>query len=90
MKDSKKDLKKQRKVMINDENKIFFQPGNVVTLKQDIPNKPKMIVQRVERSLIKNTEGKEYLRGIKCRWYSTDMKLQEAVYSTKDLILLEE
>ena len=70
------------------EDKIFFQPGDIVMLKQDIPNKPKMMVVRVERSIIKNNDGKDYLRGIKCRWYSTDQKLQEAVYSTKDLIKL--
>lgn len=32
--------------------------------------------------------GKEYLQGIKCRWFSTDMKLQEGIFNTKDLIKL--
>ena len=70
------------------EDKIYFTPGDICEMKQDIPNKPKMVVIRIERSIIKNNEGKDYLRGVRCRWYSTDQKLQEAVFSTKDLILI--
>lgn len=73
---------------ISQDDKIFFTPGDVCILKQDIPNKPKMVVVRIERSIMKNNEGRDYLRGVRCRWYSTDQKLQEAVYSTKDLIKL--
>ena len=73
---------------VNQDEKIFFQPGDMVQMKQDIPNKPTMVVYRIERSIIKNNEGKDYLRGVKCRWFSTDGKLQEAVFSTKDLIKL--
>ena len=73
---------------INSEEKIYFSPGDICQMKQDIPNKPKMVVDRIERSIIKNKEGKDYLRGVRCRWYSTDQKLQEAVFSTKDLIKL--
>ena len=74
--------------MINDE-KIYFQPGDIVQMKQDIPNKPKMVVVRIERSIVKNTDGKDYLRGVRCRWFSEDQKLQEGVFSTKDLIKYE-
>ncbi len=72
---------------ISDE-KIYFQPGDICQMKQDIPNKPKMVVVRIERSIMKNTDGKDYLKGVRCRWYSADQKLQEAVFSTKDLIKL--
>ena len=71
------------------EEKVFFAPGDICQMKQDIPNKPKMVVVRIERSIMKNNEGKDYLRGVRCRWYSTDQKLQEAVFSTKDLILIK-
>lgn len=37
-----------------EESKIFYKPGDIVTLKQDIPNKPKMVVLRIERNIIKN------------------------------------
>lgn len=73
---------------VSPEEKVFFQPGDMVQMKQDIPNKPVMVVYRIERSIMKNNEGKDYLRGVKCRWFSTDGKLQEAVFSTKDLIKL--
>lgn len=73
---------------VSPDEKVFFQPGDMVQMKQDIPNKPIMVVSRIERSLMKNNEGKDYLRGVKCRWFSTDGKLQEAVFSTKDLIKL--
>ena len=68
-------------------DKIFFTPGDVVMIKQDIPNKPKMVVYRVERSIIKNN-GHEFLKGVKCRWFTEIGLLQEAVFSTKDLILI--
>jgi hypothetical protein len=48
-----------------------------------------MLVHRVERNMIKNKEGNELLRGIKCRWFTKDGFLQEAVFSTKDLILID-
>ena len=65
-------------------------PGDVVTLKQDIPNKPTMLVIKKETTIFKhlNTEKEPVLRGIKCRWFATDNKLQEAIFNTKDLIKL--
>lgn len=70
------------------EDKIFFTPGDIVILKQDIPNKPKMIVYRVERSIMRNNIGKDVLKGVKCRWFTENGFLQEAIFSTKDLILI--
>ena len=71
------------------EEKIYFQPGDICQVKQNIPNKPKMMVVRIERSIMKNNEGKDYLKGVRCRWFSSDQKLQEAVFSTKDLTLIK-
>ena len=73
--------------MINDfDDKIFYKPGDIVQLKQDIPNKPTMMGVRIERSLIKKEQP--YLRGLRCRWFTADQHIQEAVFSTKDLIKL--
>lgn len=70
-------------------DKIFFQPGDVVTLKQDIPNKPTMLVVKKETSLFKHANQEEgVLRGIRCRWFTTDGALQEDIFNTKDLILI--
>lgn len=86
MKDQKNDLKMS-------ENKIFLNPGDVVTLRQDIPNKPIMLVVRKETSIFKHDKEKiqnkkSILVGIRCRWFTSDGTLQEALFSTKDLILL--
>lgn len=75
------------------ENNIYLSPGQVVTLRQDIPNKPKMIVIKKETSLFKHDQNrledkKPILIGIRCRWFTTNGELQEAVFSTKDLQLV--
>ena len=71
------------------EDKIFFQTGDVVTIRQDIPNKPIMIVVKKVNSMIGKNEDKEgILRGIRCRWFTKDGFLQEDVFNTKDLELI--
>lgn len=73
-----------------EEQQLYFVPGQVVTLKQDIPNKPKMIVVKKETSLFKHSSQrtKPILMGIRCRWFTNDGTIQEAVFNTKDLELL--
>lgn len=74
-----------------EEEKIFLNPGEIVTLKQDIPNKPVMLVVKKETSVFKHdnkrlNDKKPILIGIRCRWFTTTGELQEATFSTKDLI----
>lgn len=75
-----------------EDNNIYFNPGQIVCLKQDIPNKPKMLVVRKETSLFKHDskriDKKPILIGIRCRWFTDNGELQEAVFNTKDLILI--
>lgn len=71
------------------DEKIYFVPGQKVTLKQDIPNKPIMLVHRVERSIIRSEDKNALLKGVKVRWFTENGFLQEAVFSTKDLILVD-
>lgn len=69
------------------EEKVYFMPGDVVTLKQDIPNKPTMLVAKKETLIMKHQDNKEpILRGIKCRWFTAAGALEEAIFNTKDLI----
>lgn len=73
---------------------IFFNPGDVVQVKQKLPNKPQMIVIKKITNIFKNDpkrneDNKSTLRGIKCFWYTTDNVYQEAIYSTKDLELVK-
>ena len=71
-----------------EDEKIYFMPGELVTLKQDVPNKPTMIVVKKETNIFKNSgvETQPSLKGIKCRWFTKDGLMQEAVFNTKDLI----
>lgn len=74
------------------EEKVFYLPGEVVTLRQDIPYKPKMIVVKKETmtfSPSKDEKRDDYFIGIRCRWFSTEGVLQEAVFNTKDLLKVE-
>ena len=70
------------------EEKVFFSPGQVVRLRQPIEHRPKMVVYRVERSIMRKDNGRDLLRGVKCRWFTDNGFLQEAVFSTKDLELI--
>lgn len=73
------------------EENIYFNPGDIVSLRQDLPNKPIMIVVKKETSVFKHDnrrliDKKPILIGIRCRWFTTTGELQEATFSTKDLI----
>lgn len=75
-----------------EEEKVYFNAGDVVQLKQDIPNKPTMIVIKKETSLFKHDDKKDnkkpILIGIRCRWFTQDGYIQEAVFNTKDIKLI--
>lgn len=67
--------------------KQFFLPGDIVTLKKDIPNKPTMIVvKKVTKTIRINNLVNDYFQGILCRWFTTAGELQEAIWNTKDII----
>lgn len=71
------------------EDKTMFLPGDLVTIRQDIPNKPIMIVVRKESTIFKDENKLNSLKGIRCRWFTNNNKLQEAVWNTKDLIKID-
>lgn len=73
---------------------VYFTPGQVVTLRQDLPNKPLMLVVRKESYWFKHDlermeDKKPSLVGIRCRWFTASGELQEAIFNTKDLELVE-
>ena len=77
--------------MSYDEDKVYFNAGDIVQLKQNIPNKPTMIVVKKETSLFKHDnkrleDKRPILKGIRCRWFTSTGELQENVFNTKDLI----
>ena len=68
-------------------NKIFFGPGDLVTIKHDLPNKPIMLVRTKVQVAIRSEDGsKDHLIGIKCFWFTADNAYQEEVFNTKDLM----
>ena len=73
------------------ENKQYFLPGDVVSLRQNLDYKPTMVVvskvKRIVRTIDEDKEG--FFQGLMCRWFTTDGTLQEAVFNTKDLIKVE-
>lgn len=72
------------------EEKIYFMPGDLVTLKQELPNKPTMLVVKKETLNIRidKEQKDDFFIGIKCRWFTTEGHLQEAIFNTKDLLKL--
>jgi len=76
---------------LNVEN-LFYAPGDIVTIRHNVPNKfIGWIVEKVNRN-VKNADGgyDNLFVGMKVRWFDNNGDLQEAVVSTKDLMLVEE
>ena len=72
--------------MINDIEKIFFAPGDLVVLKHKELKSPVMLVQeKVTRQFKQGEEICNVFKGFKCRWFDKNDVLQEAIFSTKDL-----
>lgn len=71
------------------EDKMMFFPGDLVTLRQELPNKPVMIVVRKESTIFRDENKTNSLKGIRCRWFTTNNELQEAIWNTKDLIKID-
>lgn len=48
--------------------KQFYLPGDIVTLRQEIPNKPVMIVvKKVTKTITLSGEKNDFFQGILCR-----------------------
>lgn len=69
--------------------KTFFIPGDIVTIRHNIPFKPIMWVEGKETKLIKKDDASHFI-GMKCSWFNTNLELQKAVISTKDLVHYKE
>lgn len=62
----------------------YLQPGDVVTLRQSVEHKPKMIVEKLIRF---NTADKDHgkLMGIRCFWFDSTGAIHKHTFSSKDL-----
>lgn len=73
-------------------NYMYLCPGDVVKVRHNIENVPLMFVTEKVNRTIRNRETgdtENLFVGIKCRWFDINGDLQEAVFSTKDLIKVE-
>lgn len=71
-----------------EEDKVFFKPGDCVKLRQHkLMHSPVMLVIRRETALFKDNQS---LRGLRCRWFTDSGLLQETIFNTKDLVLVQE
>lgn len=75
--------------MEENDDKVYFQAGDIVTLRQNIPNKPIMYVIKKETSMFKHQKKDNVLKGIRCRWFTTNGEPQEEVFNTKDLLKID-
>ena len=75
------------KIMNIEQEKIFFIAGDIVEVRHDIENKPKMFVTDKITKSIKDKDGniENVFLGLKCKWYDKNQVLHEAIFSTKDL-----
>lgn len=65
------------------EEKIFFTAGDVVTLRQEVPNKPIMVVRSIDK--VAQQGEKPMLFGITCFWFTDTGEFQQQRFNTKDL-----
>lgn len=73
------------------QNQIFLSPGQTVMVRHKIENRPKMfIVEKVSKN-VKNADNEivPMFMGMRCRWFDKNQTLQEGIFSTKDLIVIE-
>ena len=70
-----------------EQDKIYFVAGDIVEVRHNIENKPKMFVTDKITKSIKDKDGniENVFLGLKCKWYDKNQVLHEAIFSTKDL-----
>ena len=82
--DSRNDYDKNPSYSGYGKTKIFYAAGDVVELRHDLPNKPIMLVQSVDKATLPG-KGSGQL-GVTCIWFNTSMGLEKARFSTKDIV----
>lgn len=64
--------------------KTYFTPGDLVTVDKAIDNIPVMYVIRKEMAYMKDIDKPNFI-GIRCRWFDKNQVVREAIFDTKDL-----
>ena len=69
---------------------VFFKAGELVQLKQDIPNKPTMVVRKVAKSRTTKPQERSVLLGVVCYWFSNEGIYQQQTFDSKDLTKVQD
>jgi len=73
--------------MINENEKIFFNPGDKVKVRHFEDAPIMYVIEKVTKNISRHSsENESIFIGIKTRWFDKENRLQEAIFSTKDLI----
>jgi hypothetical protein len=71
------------------DDRVYFTPGDVVELKQEISNKPSMVVKSIDKAEMRTGGEKPLFLGITCFWFTHNMEFQLQRFNTKDLVHCE-
>ena len=69
--------------------KDYLKEGDVVSLRQEIANKPNMIVDKLLRNRGDGVDAGK-LAGIRCFWFDSTGAIQKNIFYSKDLIRIGE
>lgn len=74
--------------------KIYYQPGDIVTIRHNIPNKPIMVVKSKSQFVNAKYNGEKnpapHFHGMVCYWFTANSEYVEKVFNTKDLLHVRE
>lgn len=71
--------------------KTYFIAGDIVEIRHNIENKPKMFITEKVTKTVKDKNGniETIFIGLRCKWFDKQQVLHEAIFSTKDLKHIE-
>ena len=67
------------------EDKVFLKEGDTCIVRQDVDNKPLMVVEKLERSKETQDGVVSKLLRVRCYWFDANMVLQKYGFNCKDL-----
>lgn len=73
--------------MNNETDRVFYNPGDKVRVRHFDDAPIMYVIEKVTKNIShRSAENESIFIGIKTRWFDKENRLQEAIFSTKDLI----
>ena len=74
-------------MMNNETDRVFYNPGDKVRVRHFDDAPIMYVIEKVTKNIShRSAENESIFIGIKTRWFDKENRLQEAIFSTKDLI----